>query len=207
MGKNPSVGRTAWDVIAIIDTIVGVGGWLWPTVEDFLKESVEQVGVADMDSGVFPWMAVTGVLMLGAPRVWDRVQAQRRQGVLPGSWINRVDASTKIKSSTVHIQRLQERTPLITGELVRYGEILPGQKQMVVARVVDRHHREVVSQALHEYRTQRDGERGYLAKDDLYHEDTLDAWLIELGSKRTDPEELDGDDFDPYALLPEDGDQ
>ena len=68
----------------------------------------------------------------------------------------------------------------------------PSGRIIAQEQVLNRREREAVAQMRREYIQQR----GHLAKRDLYHEDTLTAWLIDL---EPEPEKLTFD-----ALFPDD---
>ena len=178
-----------WNGVTIMDTIIGLGSFVWPKLQ-----KVE----VPMSTTVSVIMVATGVLGFMAPRVWDRWKLRRLQSVLPGYWGNRDDADDWIRKSTAHSERLQARKPIILKEMGQCGSVPEGEMDMLIKRGVDRHDHEVVTLMLAEYRRHREGSDGYLEEQDLYHEDTFDIWLADLAEL----EEQDPDpDFDPFGFL------
>ena len=189
--EERSKGRRVWDGITIVDTLAGLGG--------YVLTGLQRLEVP-MSMTVYTIMVATGVVGFLAPRAWDYWRLRQLQTVLPGRWVNREAAGGMVLDSTAFEERLQDRKPVATKEMHRATRGVPkGEHDMLMVRIAERHHREVVTQMLAEYRRHRHGADGYLETKDLYHADTLAEWLVELADLEPEPPPELG--FDPFALL------
>lgn len=91
-------------------------------------------------------------------------------------WLDRDGAEQMIRDSSVFRNRLKDHAYREFATLEDSPYHGHGQRVIAQDKMFDRREREVVTQMRQEYIQQR----GHLAKRDLYHEDTLTAWLIDL---------------------------
>ncbi|MXX35254.1 MAG: hypothetical protein F4107_12970 [Gemmatimonadetes bacterium] len=146
-------------------------------------------------------IVVCVVIAYGGTVLHGHQVAKQVRGNGPGNWLDRIDAEDMIEGSTMYARRLEsERVPLIAREIRGSDDLPDGERRILASKITARHRREEVAVIRLRY-TEECSEGGYDPDQDLYHEDTLEAWLLERARPKPEPE------FDPFAFLPDGDDQ
>ena len=129
-----------------------------------------------------------------APLVYWSTRWLNRASSVNG-WLDRGDAENGIQESSAFRRRLyHDNKSLMVKELARLDDLPDGDRRIATSRVMDRHERELATKMRLEYTEAHHA--GFMKDDDLYHEDTLQAWLLEI----RDPPESERA-FDPFLFL------
>ena len=112
----------------------------------------------------------------------------------PGNWLDRMEVEIEIEESTLFRRRLKdERLSQIAREIRDCEDFPDGERRILEAKISERHRREQVTTMRLDYI--KECPEGYDPDQDLYHEDTLQKWLLQ--PMETEQES----DFDPFAFL------